>query len=196
MSATTSPNPEYDPTRYHRYIAQDLEHYRVFVDIEVFMKHVLHIPDNWRQLWGHTIKRIKLDTAFSTAQWEYTHRVPKATLYESLVDMGNAIIRISRIPPDNLARSPRIGQRPLRNGRSGVLGGAMNVATPHTDDSSPHIDLEERDKRRLDESNLRWAQPLLALQIEPSGDALANGSRMLRFTVNGKRAVNSRTKGL
>ena len=195
MSATASPKPEYYPTRYHRYIAHNLEHHRVFVDIEVFMGHVLHIPDNWRQLWGHTIKRIKLDIAFSTAHREYTHRVPKATLYKSLVDMGNAIIRISGIPPDNSARS-RIRQRPLKNGRSGVLGGAMNAATPHTNDSPPHIWLKQRDKRPLDESNMRWAQPLLALQVESLDDALANGSCMPRLMVNGKRAINSRNKGL
>ena len=52
--------------------AQDFKYHRVFVDIEVFMKHVLHVPEDWRELWGETIKNIKCNPAFLFAHLNYS----------------------------------------------------------------------------------------------------------------------------
>ena len=41
----------YDSAKYEQYIVQDFERHRVFVDIDVFMKHVLHVPEDWKELW-------------------------------------------------------------------------------------------------------------------------------------------------
>lgn len=195
MPSNPSPNPEHDPTRYRGYISRALRTHRVFVDIEVFMKRVLHVPDNWRQLWGDTIRGIKLDTAFSAAQWEYTHPAPRTTPHKPLVDMGNTILRISRTSSDNLASS-QTRQGPPRKGQSGVPGGTKNAVTPHTNDSHPQVGSEERDKRRLGGSNLPWAKPLLTLRIEPLDDALVDGSRMPRLMANGKHTTNPNNKRL
>ena len=44
-----SKTPRYDNPEYERYIIQDFDYHRVFVDIDVFMKHVLHVPENWKE---------------------------------------------------------------------------------------------------------------------------------------------------
>ncbi|KAF9647593.1 hypothetical protein BDM02DRAFT_3116822 [Thelephora ganbajun] len=43
--------PKYDSTKYEQYIIQGFEHHRIFVDIDVFMKHVLHVSKVWNP--GH-----------------------------------------------------------------------------------------------------------------------------------------------
>ena len=48
--ATEQP-PEYDDED----ILREFEYNRVFIDIDVFMEHVLHILENWRELWRQTI---------------------------------------------------------------------------------------------------------------------------------------------
>ena len=70
----TDKTPKYDSAKYEQYITQDFESHRVFVDIDVFMRHVLHVPENWKELWGRTIRRIKRNIVFSTAHWDYTRQ--------------------------------------------------------------------------------------------------------------------------
>ena len=36
------------------------------------MKHVLHVPEDWRELWGETIKNIKHNPAFLFAHLNYS----------------------------------------------------------------------------------------------------------------------------
>ena len=102
---------EYDHDSDERCISRDLENYRVFVDMDVFMKHVLHIPENWEELWAGTIGRIKQDPVFSLAIWEHTRwcgaqGIREDIFYKPLVDMINAILEICESSSDTKSRNP------------------------------------------------------------------------------------------
>jgi len=191
---------KYDSAKYEQYIAQDFEHHRVFVDIDVFMKNVLHVPDNWKELWGRTIRRIKRDRTFSTAHWDYsrqcgTQGVQEWRFYKPLVDMGNAILDFFGSSPDDCAK-PQTPQCYLRNDPKRVLCGAMNDLSPdlvavHHDFLS-HLHPGESDEQRLKRSNLTWAQPLQVLEVKPWDSALVDGSCMPRLKANGKPTTTSR----
>ena len=190
---------KYDSDKYEEYIIRDFERHRVFVDIDVFMTHVLHVPENWKDLWGRTIRRVKRDGVFSTAHWDYsrrcgTHGIQERTFYKPLVDMGNAILDFSKTSPDDSVK-PQTPQRYLRNDPRKVLCGVINGLSPDVvavhNDFLPHIRSEERAKNCLTESNLTWAQPLQALEFKPWDSALVDGSCMPRLKVNGKPAITS-----
>jgi hypothetical protein len=191
---------KYDTADYEQYILQDFERHRVFVDIDVFMKDVLHVPENWKNLWGRTIRRIKRDRVFSTAHWDYsrqcgTQGVQEWRFYKPLVDMGNAILDFSESSPDDTVK-PQTPQRYLRNDPKRILYGVMNNLSPDVvavhDGFLPHIRSGERDKQHLKQSNLTWAQPLQALEVKPWDSALVDGSCMPRLKVNGKPTTTSR----
>jgi len=199
MKLDTGKAQKYDSDKYEEYIIRDFERHRVFVDIDVFMTHVLHVPENWKELWGRTIRRVKRDAVFSTAHWDYsrrcgTHGIQERTFYKPLVDMGNAILDFSETSPDDSVK-PRTPQRYLRNDPKKVLCGVIGGLSPDVvavhDGFLPHICSEERDKKRLKESNLTWAQPLQALEVKPWDSALVDGSCMPRLKVNGKPVITS-----
>ena len=186
-----------DSAKYEEYIMRDFERHRVFVDIDVFMTNVLHVPENWKELWGRTIRRVKRNSVFSTAQWNYarccgTQGAAEENFYKPLVDMGNAILDFSRSLQDD-SFTPRTPQRYLRNDPKRVLPGVMNGLSPDVvavhDEFLPHIHLEERKEGRLKGSNLTWAHPLQALEVKPWDSALVDGSCMPRLKVNGKPLV-------
>ena len=62
---------EQPPEYYDEAIFWEFEYHRVFVDIDVFMEHVLHVLENWRELWRRTIMRIKHDETFLISCWDY-----------------------------------------------------------------------------------------------------------------------------
>ena len=190
---------KYDSAKYEEYITRDFERHRVFVDIDVFMKHVLHVPENWKALWGRTIRGIKRNEAFSTAHWDYhrqcsTQGVKESNFYKPLVAMGNAILDVSKKSTDGSVK-PQTPQLYLRNDPRKVLCGVINGLSPDVvavhNDFLPHIRSEERAKKCLTESNLTWAQPLQALEFKPWDSALVDGSCMPRLKVNGKPAITS-----
>ena len=174
-TSSTSRSSTVESDRYDPYITQALEHHRVFVDIDVFMRTVLHVPDNWKELWGRTIRRIKRDKVFSIAHWDYsrqcgTQGVQEWTFYKPLVDMGNAILDISDSSPDGFVK-PQTRQR-----HHGFL---------------PHICSEDCDEARLNQSNLFWTKPFRALEAEPLDPVLVDGSWMPRLKVDGKPTTTS-----
>ena len=54
-------------------VYQDLNS-RVFVDFEVFLQSVLHVPRDWKTLWGPAIEAVKAGQEFSTRHGEYCRR--------------------------------------------------------------------------------------------------------------------------
>ncbi|KAF9642206.1 hypothetical protein BDM02DRAFT_3193691, partial [Thelephora ganbajun] len=185
---------KYDSAKYEQYIVQDFERHRVFVDIDIFMKHVLHIPENWKELWGRTIRRIKRDGVFSTAHWDYsrqcgTRGVQEWRFYKPLVDMGNAILDFAVSSSDDSVK-PQTLLRYLRNDPKRVSCGMINDLSPDVvavhNGFLQHICLGEWNERHLRETNLTWAQPLQALEIKPWDSALVSGSCMPRLKVNGQ----------
>ena len=183
---------KYDCAKYEQYIVQDFERHRVFVDIDVFMKHVLRVPEGWRELWGETIGQIKRNKNFAKARVDYTglcdtRGVEEQKFYKPLVGMTNAILGICTLSD---AVAPRTPQRYLRNDPRNVLCGKMKdlrpdiVAVHRT--SLSHIYPDERQEKQLHFSNLTWAQPLQVLEVKPWDNALVDGSCMPRLKVNGE----------
>jgi len=192
---------KYDSSKYEEYIVQDFERHRVFVDIDVFMKHVLHVPDNWKDLWGETIRQIERDAAFSISYMDYsiqcsTSGAEETRFYKPLVDMTNAILDFSANRSENESVKPKTPQRYLRNDPRNVLCGVMNDLSPDIiavhDEFLPKMRLGELGEWHLKKTNLTWAQPLQALEVKPSDGALVDGSCMPRLKVNGEHVATSR----
>ena len=194
-----SKTPRYDSPEYERYIIQDFDYHRVFIDIDVFMKHVLHVPENWKELWGETVRRIKRDKAFSIAHWDYsrqceTQGVQERGFYKPLVDMGNAILDFRESSPGDCVM-PRTPRRYLRNDPKRVLRGVTNDLS-----SGPaavhhgfllHVCSGERDEHRFRESDFTWVQPLQALEGGSWDSVLVDGSYMPRLKANGSSTTTS-----
>jgi len=162
----TDEDSECDYDKYDQYIAPDIKSYRVFVDIDVFMKHVLHVPKNWEGLWAGTIIRIKRDPVFSLALWEYTRRckvrgIREHIFYEPLVDVANAILEICGSSPDGTkSRTP---PRYLRDDANDALPGIVKNLRPGVVTVHPKY----RSKK-------------------PWNNALVDGSRIPRLKANGE----------
>jgi len=162
-SHATEQPPEYDDED----ILREFEYHRVFVDIDVFMKHVLHVPENWRELWGRTIMRIKRDETFLISCWDYRREceiqgAEGSRFYGPLVDIANAVLDF--LTKDSLDESVKLRtpQRYPRNNPKKIYPEGPNLA---------------------------WAEPL---QVESLDDALDDGSWISRLKVNGERATTSR----
>ena len=191
--------PRYTKDKYHDYIVQDFESHRVFVDVDVFMKRVLRVPDKWREVWGPTIRNIKYDKGFVDARCEYTSHCGRggsleSKLYEPLVGMANTVSRICTESTDESV-VPLIPQRYLTNDPKGIMGGVMNDQSP--DIVAVHNSLFGSDgSRDGNGSKLSWAHPLRVLEVKSFGDALVDGSCMPRLVIDGERAISSGDEGL
>jgi len=162
---------EQPPKHDDEYILGDFDYHRVFVDVDVFMKHILHVPENWRELWGRTITRIKHDETFLVSYWDYRREcaiqgAEESRFYRPLVDMANTVLEFSTEDSLDEPVKLRTPQRHLR---------------------------EDPKKVHPEGSNLTWAQ---SLEVESSDDALDDGSRIPRLKVNGERATTSRDRFL
>jgi len=94
------------------------------------MKNVPHVPEDWKELRGRTIRRTKRDKVFSAAHWDYSRQcVWQWRFYKPLVDMGDAILDFSGSSPDDCAK-PQTPQCYLGNDPKRVLCGAMNDLSP------------------------------------------------------------------
>ena len=189
---------KYNSRKYEQYIIEDFERHRVFVDIDVIMKHVLRVPDNWEELWGPTIRRIKRTRSFSQAFWGYvrlcgTHGVREERFYKPLVDMTNAILNISESSDHTKPRTP---QRYLRNDPMDVHCGVMKNLCPDVvavhNERFNALQPDEKVDKQLHFSSLTWAQPLQVLEVKPSDNALVDGSCMPRLKVDGESINTSR----
>lgn len=158
---------------------QDFEHHRVFVDVEVFMKHVLHVPDNWTKVWGRTIRAIKRNDAFSAALCEYnsrceTKRALESNFYGPLVAMVNAVSDFVTGPLSVKVVEPKALPPRPGNGPGTVPGGVLSELSPDLATIRPH--------------------PLQMLEVEPTSGLLVDGSLMPRLKVNGKPSMHSHDK--
>jgi len=166
-SHSTSHSAEQPPEYDEEDILSEFKHHRVFVDIDVFMETVLHVPENWRELWGRTIKRIKRDETFLISYWDYLHEcqiqgAKDSNFYRLLVNIANVVLDFLTKDPLDKSVKPRIPQRYPRN----------NLKKIHPEGS-----------------NLTWAE---SLEEEESDDALDDGSWIPRLKVNGERTKTLR----
>ena len=192
---------KYDSSKYEEYIVQDFERHRVFVDIDVFMRHVLHVPDNWKELWGGIINKIERDKDFSTSYIDYSRQCStpggeEKRFYKPLVGMTNAILDFSANQSENESVKPRTPQRYVRNDPRNVHCGVMNDLSPDIiavhDEFLPEMGRGELGEWHLREANMTWAQPLQALEVKHTDGALVDGSCMPRLMVNGEHPTTSR----
>ena len=187
---------KYDSAKYEQYIVEEFECHGVFVDIDVFMKHVLHIPEDWGVSWARTIRQIKRDPRFLTAQWDLTRQGGTRgghgeKFYKPLVDMTNTIIKFSEMLPDDSVE-PRTRVRYLRNDPKKILHGSAQDLSPDIvavqDSFLSRLSSREQSEQHLRTTDLTRAQPPHTLEVEPIDYALVDGYRMPRLKVNGKPA--------
>jgi hypothetical protein len=183
---------KYNSSKYEEYITQDFERHRIFVDMEIFMKYVLLVPDNWQELWGGTIGKIKRDTTFWIAYCEYIREcgvtgAEETRFYKPLVDMSNAILDFSSKRDSDDSVKPRTPQRYMRNDPRRVLDGVIEGLSP--DIVAVH---KEALPNLPPEGHVAWAQALQALEVKPSDGALIDGSSIPRLIVDGEQATISR----
>ena len=196
LQSDTDRPRKFDSAKYEQYIVEDFERHRVFIDIDDFMKHVLHIPESWKTTWARTIRLIKRKPEFSTAIWDLTRRSGKRgtkeeKFYKPLVNLTNTIVSFSDLPPDDSVE-PRTRVRYLRNDPKKILPGLMKELVPDIvavqDDFISRLSSKEQSEQHLHTTNLTWAQPLHTLEVKPFDCALVDGSCMPRLKMNGMSA--------
>ena len=93
-SATTRLVADGDP-------ADDLEDHSIFIDIEDFMKSVLHVPSDWRARWGPVIHAVKRNPDFmkhyleSRVLHEKEYTEPEERYYEPFLLMNDVTLRVA-----------------------------------------------------------------------------------------------------
>jgi len=165
---------------YDRYIREDLTA-RVFVDFEVFMKRVLHVPDDWDTKWKSAIDAVKADPAFEGSLEGYRKICNDPTsdekhFYDPLTKTANAALDVlygetfegisSGVPQRYRVNDPRYLQ-------GGVMSLSPDLAIVHEAMSSPSM-------------GTHWANHLHVLEVKPYDTALCEGRKMPRLVVDGR----------
>lgn len=176
---------KYDRAEYEDYIREDLNS-RVFVDFEVFLKHVLLVPAEWRKTWGQAITAVKADATFRGHHKFYCdmsneqggHEIG---FYPPLVAMANAVLEV-------IARS-KFGDIPYErrqyyhiNHPSRIKGGVMNKKGLSPD----LIVLNKERPVPCAEERTHWANPLHVIEVKPYDTAICDGKSIPRLIVDGK----------
>ena len=158
------------------------------------MENILHVSNDWREMWGDAITRVKLNGIFHTALMKYSHLCDTSgtlerEFYNLLVDMTNAILNCSQ-SQDSV--KPQAPQRYLVNGLKKLSCGVINDLSPDIvavhGDFLPYANIEEDP---LKKPRMTWTHPLQVLEVKPWDNALVDGSCMLRLKVNGEWARSS-----
>ena len=172
---------------YEEYIREDLNS-RVFVDFEVFLKTVLHAPEDWETKWKPAIDAVKADGKFKVNHETYCGLCEEGgtleeDFYPSLMGMANAALNV-------LSRN-RFEGIPARecqyyhvNNPAILKGGVMNKHG-----LSPDLILLHKNRPRGKGPAPHWANPLHILEVKPFDNALCEGIDMPRLVVDGEHAI-------
>jgi hypothetical protein len=142
---------------YDGYIREDLSS-RVFVDFEVFMKSVLHVPEDWKTLWGPAIEAVKADQNFKDYHKDYCRQCAKeGTLekpfYKPLMNTANAVLDVLSQPPfDDISGIPSALSCQRSKGASGWSHEQWPLSRPGCFHKA---------------KNLHWANALHILEVKP-----------------------------
>ena len=176
---------------YDVYIREDLRS-RVFVDFEVFMKNVLHVPAEWKTDWKAAIKAVKTNSRFDGYHKDYCKRCNdrssvESVFYEPLVDLANTALDVLSEPRfEGIFPETTHPHRYRVNDPKKLRGGIFNKS-----DLSPDlIALDEGLDKASKGENLHWANPLHILEVKPHDNALCDGSTMPRLVVDGEHTEN------
>ena len=182
---------KYDRGDYDKYIREDLSR-RVFVDYEVFMEYVLHVPVDWNTKWRPAIDAVIADANFKDYHEEYCGLCGKCEtaekrFYPPLVDIANAVLGVlfgsqfDGIPSEDL-------QYYHINDPYRVKGGVMNK-----NGLSPDLVLlhSGRPDPNVKNRSIHWANPLHVLEVKPYDNAICDGEHIPRLVVNGEYTLGS-----
>ena len=162
---------------YDHHVHVDLQS-RVFVDFEVFMKSVLHVPDDWKTRWGPVIEAVKAHQEFMKHHKEYCEHCEneaplEGSFYEPLMGATNAVI-------DVLSRSTFNGFSP---------GIPQHIRVDESN-LSPDLKTLRKDCPSSKTKRPHWTNPLWhALEVTPSRNFACDGRYIPRLVVDGKRAM-------
>jgi hypothetical protein len=179
---------KYDCADYDDYVREDLKS-RVFVDFEVFMKTVLHAPDDWKTQWGRAIEAVKADPKFTEHHKGYCELCENGgtveePFYVPLVNTANAVLAVlDTLTLDHI--SCGTPQRYHVNHPRRPQGGVM-------DKSGLSPDLITLHKLCLppEEGRPHWANLLHILEVKPFDNSICDATHMPRLIVDGRRAMN------
>ena len=178
----------YDREDYEEYVREDLKS-RVFVDFEVFMRSVLHVPKDWETEWKSIIEAVEADPEFHKHHKEYFERCDSAEtreelFYKPLAKMANAVLDVWS--QSELTRTDSgIPQAYHVNSPGKLQGGIFNKANLSPDLVVLHKAYNTKS------SSLHWANALHVLEVKPYGNAVCDGGDMPRLIVDGEQATSS-----
>ena len=174
----------YKCSDYDEYIHHDLRN-RVFVDFEVFLKSVLHVPADWKTLWKSDIEAVRKDDRFGEHYNKYRQRCEmekpgEQSFYKPLMDTANAVLTvISSTESNNVSGNPQYyhvnDPNTLRGGVINKSGGLI-----------PDLVVLHEDCRPPDGKNLHWANVLHVLEVKPLSSAICDGDNVYKLMVDGK----------
>ena len=170
---------------YDNYIREDLGS-RVFVDFDVFIKSVLHVPEDWRSACGSAIEAVKADPDFKRHYKGYCCKCNDSdaiekSFYPFLIETANAALGVlSRFTSNDTPTG--VPQYYHTSDPKRLRGGVINMSN-----LSPDI-VALREYCRPSERNLHWANPLHILEVKSYDSAICDGSDVPRLVVKGKAA--------
>jgi len=171
---------------YEEYVREDLKS-RVFVDFEVFMKSVLHVPEDWNTQWRSVMEAVMANTKFRQHHTEYFEccdgsATREELFYEPLAKMANAVLDVWS---DLGETDSGIPQTYHVNSTKKLQGGIFNKAN-----LSPDLVVLHKNYK-TESNNFHWANALHVLEVKPYGNAICDGGEMPRLIVDGEQAASS-----
>ena len=160
-------------------VYEDLSN-RVFVDFDVFLLSVLHVPRDWKTLWGPAIEAVKADQVFSTCHRKYCQQCEEdgssqQSFSEPLIKTTNAIIDV------------------VFTAKFGGISGISHVKNPRKLPSSTingaNLSVDPAVLHN-DRQPLHWADNFHILVGKPYDGAICNGKGMPRLIIDGMHALS------
>ena len=169
---------------YDQYIREDLFS-RVFIDFDVFLKSVLHAPDDWKTKWERAITEVKKNKKFLESYNAYCEECNRCgghevEFYKPLIDTANAVLDVIS---DSKVGAPHYYHR---SDPKHIKGGIMDFAG-----LCPDVVVLHRDYDSSQRGNLHWANPLHVLEVKPSDAAICDGENIPRLMVDGKQPTST-----
>ena len=182
VEGNTDRDEGYARDDYNEYIREDL-HSRVFVDFEVFLKSVLHVPPDWKTGWKAMVDAVKADDGFVTHHSQYrrqcgNHSSPEKPFYELLIKTANAVLDVVALRnPDGVSGNPQYYRV---NFETMLRGGVMNKHSLAPDLFVLHDGVPSSTE------DLHWSNALHVLEVKPYDSAICDGEKLPRLVVDGK----------
>ena len=177
----------YKRDEYDDYVREDLRS-RVFIDFEVFMKSVLHVPTDWKEEWKSMIEAVKKDSAFTQFRERYRQccedsKSLEEEFYEPLMETANAVLNV--LSQLEFPKDSGIPHRYHVNAPKVVRGGVIDKVG-----LIPDLVVLHEGREPGGRLGLHWANPLHVLEVKPYDNALCTGVSLPRLVVDGKPAAN------